>query len=211
MNLYAEIILNSEALEIDRPFTYKIPVELEDRIQKGQIVKVPFGMGNKTSEGFVLSIKDEDEVDINFRVKKIHSIITDEPVIDSDNIKLIDFLREKYLCKYIDAFRLLIPVGIMKGAKNKSKKVIVFKSDDLSCIKKPEGYMEIINFLKDNSGKYTKSELINNNSISQYKLNSLIEKGLLAVEEETVFRYNSRTYNVDSEKELTLEQKKVLY
>ena len=211
MNLYAEIILNSEALEIDRPFTYKIPVELEDRIQKGQIVKVPFGMGNKTSEGFVLSIKGEDEVDINFRVKKIHSIITEEPVIDSDNIELIDFLREKYLCKYIDAFRLLIPVGIMKGAKNKSKKVIVFKSDDLSCIKKPEGYMEIINFLKDNSGKYTKSELINNNSISQYKLNSLIEKGLLAVEEETVFRYNSRTYNVDSEKELTLEQKKVLY
>lgn len=211
MNLYAEIILNSEALEIDRPFTYKIPVELEDKIQKGQIVKVPFGMGNKTSEGFVLSIKGEDEVDISFRVKKIHSIITDEPVIDSDNIKLIDFLREKYLCKYIDAFRLLIPVGIMKGAKNKSKKVIVFKSDDLSCIKKPEGYMEIINFLKDNSGKYTKSELINNNSISQYKLNSLIEKGLLAVEEETVFRYNSRTYNVDSEKELTLEQKKVLY
>lgn len=211
MNLYAEIILNSEALEIDRPFTYKIPVELEDRIQKGQIVKVPFGMGNKTSEGFVLSIKDEDEVDINFRVKKIHSIITEEPVIDSDNIELIDFLREKYLCKYIDAFRLLIPVGIMKGAKNKSKKVIVFKSDDLSCIKKPEGYMDIINFLKDNSGKYTKSELINNNSISQYKLNSLIEKGLLAVEEETVFRYNSRTYNVDSEKELTLEQKKVLY
>ena len=211
MNLYAEIILNSEALEIDRPFTYKIPVELEDRIQKGQIVKVPFGMGNKTSEGFVLSIKGEDEVDISFRVKKIHSIITDEPVIDSDNIKLIDFLREKYLCKYIDAFRLLIPVGIMKGAKNKSKKVIVFKSDDLSCIKKPEGYMDIINFLKDNSGKYTKSELINNNSISQYKLNSLIEKGLLAVEEETVFRYNSRTYNVDSEKELTLEQKKVLY
>lgn len=211
MNLYAEIILNSEALEIDRPFTYKIPVELEDRIQKGQIVKVPFGMGNKTSEGFVLSIKGEDEVDISFRVKKIHSIITDEPVIDSDNIKLIDFLREKYLCKYIDAFRLLIPVGIMKGAKNKSKKVIVFKSDDLSCIKKPEGYKEIINFLKDNSGKYTKSELINNNSISQYKLNSLIEKGLLAVEEETVFRYNSRTYNVDSEKELTLEQKKVLY
>ena len=210
MNLYAEIILNSEALEIDRPFTYKIPVELEEKVQVGQIVKVPFGMGNKTSEGFVLAIKQENEVDISFRVKKISSIITDEPVIDGDDIKLIDFLREKYLCKYIDAFRLLIPVGIMKGAKSKSKKVIVFKSDDLSCIQKPEGYAEIINFLKENSGKYTKSELINANSISQYKLNKLIEKGLLVVEEETVFRYNNRTYNIDYEKELTLEQKQVL-
>lgn len=210
MNLYAEIILNSEALEIDRPFTYKIPVELEEKVQVGQIVKVPFGMGNKTSEGFVLSIKEENEVNISFRVKKISSIITDEPIIDEDDINLINFLREKYLCKYIDAFRLLIPVGIMKGAKSKSKKVIVFKSDDLSCIQKPEGYVEIINFLKENSGKYTKSELINANSISQYKLNKLIEKGLLVVEEETVFRYNNRTYNIDYEKELTFEQKYVL-
>lgn len=210
MNLYAEIILNSEALEIDRPFTYKIPVELEEKVQVGQIVKVPFGMGNKTSEGFVLSIKEENEVNISFRVKKISSIITNEPIINEDEIKLINFLREKYLCKYIDAFRLLIPVGIMKGAKSKRKKVIVFKSDDLSCIQKHEGYVDIINFLRENSGKYTKSELINVNSISQYKLNKLIEKGLLVVEEETVFRYNNRTYNIDYEKELTYEQKYVL-
>lgn len=210
MNLYAEIILNSEALEIDRPFTYKIPVELEEKVQVGQIVKVPFGMGNKTSEGFVLSIKEENEVNISFRVKKISSIVTDEPIINEDDINLINFLREKYLCKYIDAFRLLIPVGIMKGAKSKRKKVIVFKSDDLSCIQKPDGYIDIINFLRENSGKYTKSELINVNSISQYKLNKLIEKELLVVEEETVFRYNNRTYNIDYEKELTFEQKYVL-
>ena len=210
MNLYAEIILNSEALEIDRPFTYNIPVELEEKVQVGQIVKVPFGMGNKTSEGFVLSIKEENEVNISFRVKKISSIVTDEPIINEGDINLINFLREKYLCKYIDAFRLLIPVGIMKGAKSKRKKVIVFKSDDLSCIQKPDGYIDIINFLRENSGKYTKSELINVNSISQYKLNKLIEKELLVVEEETVFRYNNRTYNIDYEKELTFEQKYVL-
>ena len=210
MNLYAEIILNSDALEIDRPFTYKIPVELKERVKIGQIVKVPFGTKNKTSEGFVLALKGEEEIDKSFRVKKVASIVTDEPIIDKNDIKLIYFLREKYLCKYIDAFRLLIPVGIMKGAKSKSKKVIVFKSDDLSSIKNSEGYIEIINFLKENSGKYTKTELINNNSISKYKLNKLIENGLLEVEEEIVFRYNNRTYNIDFEKELTAQQKQVL-
>lgn len=210
MNLYAEIILNSDALEIDRPFTYKIPVELKERVKIGQIVKVPFGTKNKTSEGFVLALKREEKIDKSFRVKKVASIVTDEPIIDKNDIKLIYFLREKYLCKYIDAFRLLIPVGIMKGAKSKSKKVIVFKSDDLSSIKNSEGYIEIINFLKENSGKYTKTELINTNSISKYKLNKLIENGLLEVEEEIVFRYNNRTYNIDFEKELTAQQKQVL-
>ncbi|WP_298042880.1 primosomal protein N' [uncultured Clostridium sp.] len=210
MNLYAEIILNSDALEIDRPFTYKIPVELKERVKIGQIVKVPFGTKNKTSEGFVLALKGEEEIDKSFRVKKVASIVTDEPIIYKNDIKLIYFLREKYLCKYIDAFRLLIPVGIMKGAKSKSKKVVVLKSDDLSSIKNSEGYIEIINFLKENSGKYTKTELINNNSISKYKLNKLIENGLLEVEEEIVFRYNNRTYNIDFEKELTAQQKQVL-
>ena len=133
MNLYAEIIVNSEALEIDRPFTYKVPEEFKSDIKVGQIVKVPFGKGNKTSEGFVLTVN-------------ISTILVKEPVIDADNIKLIDFLRKKTLCKYIDAFRLLIPVGIMKGAKNKSKKVIVLKSEDLSSIQKPDGIKILLNF-----------------------------------------------------------------
>ena len=50
MNLYAEIIVNSEALEIDRPFTYKVPEEFKSDIKVGQIVKVPFGKGNKTGD-----------------------------------------------------------------------------------------------------------------------------------------------------------------
>ena len=95
MNLYAEIIVNSEALEIDRPFTYKVPEEFKSDIKVGQIVKVPFGKGNKTSEGFVLTVKNEEEVDIKFRTKNISTILVKEPVIDADNIKLIDFLRKR--------------------------------------------------------------------------------------------------------------------
>ena len=136
LSLYAEIILNTEALEIDRPFTYKVPLKLEKEIKKGQIVKVPFGFGKKHSEGFVLSLREDDEVNITFKVKDIASIETIEPVITEKDIELIDFLRDQYLCRYIDAFRLLIPTGIMKGAKSKSKKVIVLINESLDNIKK---------------------------------------------------------------------------
>ena len=208
MKLYAEVIINSEALEIDRPFTYKVPEEFNNEIKIGQIVKVPFGKGNKTSEGFILNLKNDDN--IKFKTKNIAAILVKAPVIDEDDINLIEFLREKTLCKYIDAFRLLIPVGIMKGAKAKKKRVIVLKNEDLSNIKNPDGYKKIIEFFKTNSGKYTKSELINEHSISQYKLNKLIENEVLSIEEESVFRYNDRVYNKDSAKTLTIEQENII-
>lgn len=208
MKLYAEVIINSEALEIDRPFTYKVPEEFNNEIKIGQIVKVPFGKGNKTSEGFILNLKNDDN--IKFKTKNIAAILVKDPVIDEDDINLIEFLREKTLCKYIDAFRLLIPVGIMKGAKAKKKKVIVLKNEDLSNIKNPDVYKKIVEFFKTNSGKYTKSELINEHSISQYKLNKLIENEVLSIEEESVFRYNDRVYNKDSAKTLTIEQENII-
>lgn len=208
MKLYAEVIINSEALEIDRPFTYKVPEEFNNEIKIGQIVKVPFGKGNKTSEGFILNLKNDDN--IKFKTKNIAAILVKDPVIDEDDINLIEFLIEKTLCKYIDAFRLLIPVGIMKGAKAKKKKVIVLKNEDLSNIKNPDGYKKIVEFFKTNSGKYTKSELINEHSISQYKLNKLIENEVLSIEEESVFRYNDRVYNKDSAKTLTIEQENII-
>lgn len=208
MKLYAEVIINSEALEIDRPFTYKVPEEFNNEIKIGQIVKVPFGKGNKISEGFILNLKNDDN--IKFKTKNIAAILVKDPVIDEDDINLIEFLREKTLCKYIDAFRLLIPVGIMKGAKAKKKKVIVLKNEDLSNIKNPDGYKKIVEFFKTNSGKYTKSELINEHSISQYKLNKLIENEVLSIEEESVFRYNDRVYNNDSAKTLTIEQENIV-
>lgn len=208
MKLYAEVIINSEALEIDRPFTYKVPEEFNNEIKIGQIVKVPFGKGNKTSEGFILNLKNDDN--IKFKTKNIAAILVKDPVIDEDDINLIEFLREKTFCKYIDAFRLLIPVGIMKGAKAKKKKVIVLKNEDLSNIKNPDGYKKIVEFFKTNSGKYTKSELINEHSISQYKLNKLIENEVLSIEEESVFRYNDRVYNKDSAKTLTIEQENII-
>ncbi|MDU2671087.1 MAG: primosomal protein N' [Clostridium sp.] len=210
MILYGEIILNSEAVEIDRPFTYKIPESLNPKVRVGQIVKVPFGFRNKPVEGFIIGIKKEDEVSFDYKMKELLSIETEEPIITLDDIELIYFLKEKYLCKYIDAFRLLIPVGIMKGAKNKVKNVIVLVKDDLSDMKNPEGYKEIIKIIKENSGKYSKSELIKNFSISQYKLNNLLQKGMLKSLEEVIFRYNEREYIKDEDKELTGEQKNAI-
>ena len=179
---------------------------MEEKVKVGQIVKVPFGVRSKPVEGFILDLKAEEEMKVSFKMKSILSVENEEPVITEDDLKLINFLREEYLCKYIDAIRLLIPVGILKGAKSKSRNVIVFINDNLEKIKNKDGYIEIIDFIKRNTGKYTKTELSKEHGFSIYKLNKLMEHGLIKSEEEIVFRYNTREYNKDVQKNLTVEQ-----
>lgn len=204
MKTYAEVIVNSDALDIDRPFTYEIGEELKEIIKVGQLVKVPFGVKNNPVDGFVIGIKEEEPTK-GMRIKKLKSITFQTEVLSNDNLKVIEFLRQNYMCKYIDAIRLLIPHGVLKGTKNKSKKVIVWVKD-IDDKKKSEDYIKILNFIKLNDGLYTKAQLTKEHSIGLYKLNKLIDEGYLKSQEEIVYRYNSREYSEFKEKNLTVEQ-----
>ncbi|MGL5086553.1 MAG: primosomal protein N' [Clostridium sp.] len=204
MKTYAEIIVNSDVLDIDKPFTYEVSEEFINDIREGQLVKVPFGARNNPIDGFVLRLKYEEDIK-GMRIKKIKKISFLEPVLTSDDFMLIEFLRNTYLCKYIDAIRLLIPQGILKGTKNKSKKVIVYVKN-IDGEKLYEKYGDILKFIKDNNGKFTKTELTKEKELSLYKINKLIEDGYLASQEEIVYRYNMREYAAFNEKKLTDEQ-----
>ena len=207
--MYAEIIINSDALEVDRLFTYKVPEELLYKINAGHRVKVPFGMGNKNIEGFVYTLITDD-IEIKYRVKNIINLCDEEPILTHDNLKLIDFLRKKYLCRYIDAVRLMIPTGIMKGSTNKKKKVICInkKLDNNEKIK--ENYINLYNYIFNNDGIYTKSDITKDKKYSLYTLNKMISEGFFKVEDKVVFRYNNRKYDEDKKKNLTDEQRKCL-
>lgn len=205
IDLYAEVIINSDAIEIDRPFTYKVKEEQNDFIQVGHRVKVPFGKGNRPIEGFVIGLKCEGIENIK-RIKYVSSILDEEPILSRDDLKLINFLKETYLCKYIDAIRCIIPTGLMSGLKNKKKIVIGYVKELEGKFKEKENYKKLIEFIKKNDGEYTKSELNKNFNFSIYSINKLIEEGYICAEDKIVYRYNNRTYNGESEKILNDEQ-----
>ncbi|MGL4772285.1 MAG: primosomal protein N' [Clostridium sp.] len=209
MELYAEVIVNSDAVEIDRPFTYKVPMEMDMNIQVGHRVKVPFGNGSKLVEGFVMGLLC-DIPKSKIRYKKITSILDDEPILSRDDLKLIDFMREKYLCKYIDAIRTIIPVGLMKGIKNKKKVVICFEKELEGKLLEKENYVSLVDFIKNNSECYSKSELTKEFSFSTYTINKLIEENILSQKEIIVYRYNKRKFDNYESKKLTEEQKSAL-
>lgn len=204
--LYAEVIINSDAIEIDRPFTYKVTEELLDIIEVGHRVKVPFGIKNKPTEAFVLGLKCEGIENVK-KIKYISSILDDIPILTRDDLKLVDFLRENYLCKYIDAIRTIIPSGLSKGIKNKKKTVIVFNKELDGMFKDKDNYVKIVDLIKEKDGELTKSEIINDYSLSSYSLNKLIENGYLLAEDRVIYRYNTRSYIEESKNILNDEQK----
>ena len=121
IDIYAEVIINSDAVSIDKPFTYLVKTEDNEIIKVGYRVKVPFR--TRLVEGFIVGLKCDLNEPIK-SIKKINKLMDEEPILSRDDLKIIDFLRKKYLCKYIDAIRAIIPAGIMKGEKSKKKKVI---------------------------------------------------------------------------------------
>lgn len=208
--MYAEIIINSDALEIDRMFTYKIPDNVTKKIGIGHRVKVPFGARSKPIEGFIFSLIDNDKISVQYKIKEIIKVCDDEAILTQDDINLVYFLRRKYLCKYIDAVRMLIPSGIMTGSTKKKKYVICIEKEDYEDKLKKDSYIELYKYIKENNGVYTKSELTKQKGYSLYCLNKLINDNILKSEEQVVFRYNIRKYDEDNKKKLTEEQRKCL-
>ncbi len=59
-NKYAEVILEIAYGKLDHPFTYRIPRDMQDRLQLGSLVVVPFGKGNVRRKGYVVGLLDEE-------------------------------------------------------------------------------------------------------------------------------------------------------
>jgi len=201
--LYAEVIINSDALEIDKPFTYEIPENYIKLVKIGQWVKVPFGYRN-SMDAFIIKLIEQEEIK-EFEIKEINKIENIEPLLTEDDLKIVNFLKDNYLCKYIDAIRLFIPQGILKGIKNKQKMVISINREKYNA-DIYEKYKDILSIIEKNDGKFTKSELSKNFSLSLYKINKLIKEEYLKVEEETIYRYNIKEYKTYGEKTLNSEQ-----
>lgn len=208
MELYAEVIVNSDAVDIDKPFTYKVKDDLVPLISVGHRVKIPFGVRNKPTEGFIMALSTE--FNDTYKVKEIIKLCDEEPILTKEDLLMIEFLIRKTLCKHIDAIRVLIPTGLIKGLKSKKKKVIKFVNDFYEDIKNKEKYKSLISFIKDNDCLFSKAELSKEYNFSTYVINKSIENGYLSVEETVIERFNRRIYKEDNSKDLTEEQKQAI-
>lgn len=207
MYKYAGIIVNNDAIKLDRIFTYSIPEALQQKAHIGFRVKVPFGMGNRKVDGFIVELYENSE-NLN-KIKEISEICDDFQVLTENDILLVNKMKERYLCTYLECIKTIIPTGITKGIKNKTSEVIsILKPLEGKYNKEP--YITIQNIVKNNNGVFNRNELSKKYNISLSSLNTLLKYGFLCQDKVIVNRYNSRQYDEYSKKELNEEQKDVV-
>lgn len=113
----AKIAVAAASYAIDRPYDYLVPHELAQTLQPGMRAAVPFGAGNRTSDGIVLSCS-EQEVPENTKLKAVLAQLDQEPVLGPEFIQLALWMRDRYFCTVYDAARVMLPAGLWFSLKD---------------------------------------------------------------------------------------------
>lgn len=215
--MFASIIMNSNAKELNKVFDYIVPDKFEDEISIGSRVFVPFGKGNNLVEGYVLELKMESE----FANKEIAKI--EDSILSNFNIELAKLMAEKYFCNVSDCIKLMLPPGgaskdLSKRVKEKKVNCVFLtnsKDDILSDISgkviRSEKHIKVLKFLLDNEG-IEACELEKIMNVSQSVLKTLEKNGYIRFEERKYERNPLIHKNVQRDKKLELnEQQKSAY
>ncbi len=119
---FADIIIDISSDKLDRPFGYIIPPELEDGLNVGDCVNIPFGKGDTLRRGYVIGISDKPSYDIS-KMKSISSAAESEPSVEERAVRLAAFIRKSYGGTMNQALSAVLP--IKKTVKKLVKKRIV--------------------------------------------------------------------------------------
>ncbi|MDZ7839192.1 MAG: hypothetical protein U5N58_15485 [Actinomycetota bacterium] len=104
---YAEVILGIKALDIDHPFDYEVPKNLDD-LDIGAAVMVPFQ--SRLEIGYIVRLKNHSRLKSS-QLKPIHSLVASAPVFDKFRIKLIYWMSFYYLQPLASVAQLFMPPG----------------------------------------------------------------------------------------------------
>ena len=107
--------------KVDRPFTYRIPEEIAQRLRPGMRVQIPFGAGNTLRTGYVTELVRETSYPAD-RLKQIAAILPGEEEPEQKMIALAAWMKEHYGSTMIQALKTVLPAR-RKVEKKKKKEV----------------------------------------------------------------------------------------
>ena len=103
----AKVAVSAANYAIDKPYDYLLPDGTDAAV--GSRVLVPFGRGNRLTEGMILSLERKTP---EKALKAVREVLEPEPVCSEREIRLALWMRQRYFCTFYDAIRTILPAGV---------------------------------------------------------------------------------------------------
>ena len=191
--MVAEIILNSNAKELNRVFDYNIPETMVYKAMVGSRVFVQFGNRKQLEEGFIIGIKESSE----FKLKSIEKIVNENGLTE-EKVELAKWMARRYFCNISECIKLMLPPGtttkiIENRIKEKNENFVtiideeVVESDIEEDKFKSAKQVRILKFLLDN-GETNLADLLLFTDTTRDAVKALEKKNYITIEKKHVER-----------------------
>ena len=210
--MIAEVIIDSKAKKLNRKFDYRIPENLEDIIEVGSRVLVPFANFKTLEQGYVIKIKENTE----FQVKDIAGM---DENLSNEKVELARWMARKYFCNVSECIKLMLTPGTRSkdtAKRMQDKKMnFVYLNENITEDKlemlRGEKQKKALQFIEKNEG-LTIPEIIEFAGESRETINSLTKKGLIKIETQKVERNPLALKKENKNKKLQLtEEQQIAY
>ncbi|MGN0595080.1 MAG: primosomal protein N', partial [Hominimerdicola sp.] len=173
--MVAKVAISKAAFSFDEEYSYSVPEELQESIQCGMRVLVPFGKGNKKSVGFVTRTYFQSESNEN--LKPVMSLVDKESLVTEEMLKIIFWLRENTFCTFFDAYKSVVPTGFSYKVSQHYGLVNTYIDDE----KLSEDEKIIIDFLRSAANQNEIDEFLDckNDRKKKKLVDGLIDKGYI--------------------------------
>mgnify|MGYP004663608539 FL=1 len=190
--IYADIIVDISHEKVDRSFQYKVPEELQHKLQVGMVVTIPFGNGNHERKGYVIGLSDTPAFDTS-RMKELTGICSSEETTEERLIALAAWMKNQYGSTMVQALKTVLPVR--EKVKAKEKRYIILNVSEEEA-EKTAGKLEsgrckararlVRALLEEKKLDYTKAsrEL----GMTASVLRPLADEGIVRVVQDEVYR-----------------------
>ena len=204
--MIAEVIINTNAISLNKNLDYIVPKKLEESVKIGNRVFVP--LRNKKEEGYIINLKETSR----FATKEIIKI--EDTILTEEDINFAKLMARRYFCNISECIKLMLPPGstsknLDARIKEKTEKVVYLNEENAnSKVKLTKRQEEILKFLAKNNS-INILELEKALKTTRKTLLNLEEIGFIKIVDERIIRnpFQGRTVKKDKPLELTEEQK----
>lgn len=189
---FANIIVEISAKSLDRPFTYLIPNHLEDVVEIGTLVTIPFGPSNREMAGYIIDFVDV----IDFDPSKLKSIISVNTSVNVEGnlIRLAHWMQKRYLCTMQTALKSMVPSVEELNIKTKriihrlmSPEDIQRLNDGISNHERFKSRKAALNYLVTHD-HISEKEFMDKTGATKAIIKSLVTQSVIVINDEETYR-----------------------